>query len=77
MGLTVMAGSDTAWDRTRVCSDALNIVLQCLRPLLHFLHLKMAFLFNIFNIKLKLPPGNQDAGYSKKMGSIKTEDEFT
>ena len=29
------AGYDTAWDQTRVCSDASSSVMQCLRPLYH------------------------------------------
>ena len=35
MGLPIMAGCDSAWNRTRVCSDASSTELQCLRPLLH------------------------------------------
>jgi hypothetical protein len=35
MGLPVMAASDTAWDRTRVCSDASITAMQGLRPLRH------------------------------------------
>jgi hypothetical protein len=35
MGLPVIAGCDTAWDRTRVCSDAFSRAMQCLRLLCH------------------------------------------
>ena len=31
----LMASSNTAWDRTRICSDASGTVMQCLRPLCH------------------------------------------
>jgi hypothetical protein len=35
MGLPVTACCDTAWDRTRVCSDVSCTAMQCLRPLQH------------------------------------------
>uniref|UniRef100_A0A4W5PBU5 Rab effector MyRIP/Melanophilin domain-containing protein n=1 Tax=Hucho hucho TaxID=62062 RepID=A0A4W5PBU5_9TELE len=35
MGLPIMAGCDTAWNRTRVCNDTSNTEMQCLRPLRH------------------------------------------
>uniref|UniRef100_A0A8C7FFT9 Arf-GAP with GTPase, ANK repeat and PH domain-containing protein 3 n=2 Tax=Oncorhynchus kisutch TaxID=8019 RepID=A0A8C7FFT9_ONCKI len=35
MGLPISDGCDTARDRTRVCSDASNTEMQCLRPLRH------------------------------------------
>ena len=35
MGLPIMAGCDTAWNQTRVCSDASSTEMQCLRPLRH------------------------------------------
>ena len=35
IGLQIMAGCDTAWNRTRVCSDAASAEMQCLKPLRH------------------------------------------
>ena len=35
MGLAIMAGCDTAWKRTSVCSDASSTEIQSLRPLRH------------------------------------------
>jgi hypothetical protein len=32
MGLPITADCDTAWNRTRVCSDTSNTEMQCLRP---------------------------------------------
>ena len=29
------AGCDTAWNRTKICSDTASTVMQCLRPLHH------------------------------------------
>ena len=33
MGLPITAGCDTAWYRTRVCSDASRTEMQCIRSL--------------------------------------------
>ena len=33
MGLPITAGCDTAWNQTRVGSDASSTEMQCLRPL--------------------------------------------
>jgi hypothetical protein len=33
MALPITASRDTAWNRTRVCSDASSTEMQCLRPL--------------------------------------------
>ena len=35
MGFPIAAGCDTAWNRTRVCSDASSTEIQCLRLLRH------------------------------------------
>ena len=35
MGLLITSGCDTAWEQTRVCSDASSTVMQCLWPLCH------------------------------------------
>ena len=35
MGLPITAGCDTAWDWTRVCSEASSTEMQCFRTLLH------------------------------------------
>jgi hypothetical protein len=35
MGLPITAGCDTAWNQTRVCSDASSTEMQCLRLLRH------------------------------------------
>ena len=35
MGLPIMAGCDSAWNLTRVSSDASSMEMQCLRPLHH------------------------------------------
>ena len=35
MGLPITAGCDTAWKRTRICSDASSTEMQRLRPLRH------------------------------------------
>ena len=35
MGLPITAGCDTAWNRTRVCSDAPSTDMQCFIPLPH------------------------------------------
>uniref|UniRef100_A0A8C7SPJ6 Synaptic Ras GTPase activating protein 1b n=1 Tax=Oncorhynchus mykiss TaxID=8022 RepID=A0A8C7SPJ6_ONCMY len=35
MGLPITAGCDTAWEQTRVCSDASSLAMQCLRLLRH------------------------------------------
>uniref|UniRef100_A0A8C8D848 Synaptic Ras GTPase activating protein 1b n=1 Tax=Oncorhynchus tshawytscha TaxID=74940 RepID=A0A8C8D848_ONCTS len=35
MGLPITAGCDTAWEKTRVCSDASSLAMQCLRLLRH------------------------------------------
>ena len=34
-GHPITAGCDTAWDRTRVCSDTSSTEMQCLKPQLH------------------------------------------
>ena len=46
MGLPVTVGCDTAWDRTRVCSDAYSTAMQCLRPLRHSGGPQIAFLMD-------------------------------
>uniref|UniRef100_A0A674BYQ5 Nfe2 like bZIP transcription factor 2a n=2 Tax=Salmo trutta TaxID=8032 RepID=A0A674BYQ5_SALTR len=35
MGLPITDGYDTAWNQTKVCSDASSTEMQCLRPLRH------------------------------------------
>jgi hypothetical protein len=37
MGLPITAGCDTAWNQTRVCSDASSTEMQCLGPLRHIM----------------------------------------
>ena len=56
MGLPIMSDCDTAWNRTRVCSDASSTEIQCLRPLRHYGALHVAGLANYYRLQRETQP---------------------